>query len=1206
MKHAMIFFAGLVLSSLLYASDDLWLKNEKSAFCFDANSGALKKVVCEKNEFPVLGDAITLVTKDGKNICGTVQLKKQYLAGSTLRQIFTLPGWEIEVDRKLLPDSTTLSRQCSWKRTGETPVSIKAIRMSLTFGPSGKPEDCLVTHPCNFPAEDILLSSAKTIRKKSGGEHLPGILLYQSKKKLGLSYSIFSCNSDFEIVSETGRKQTAFTSTYNIRTAMKSGDSCKSGSELLSVGQGSLNDLAATLPLAWERSGFKLKTRPEWTRGAVLYSAYVQGTEASRYLDIGTLENFRKDVLPHLQNLGVSILWFNPFNQGRYGLRSFDFEEEVGNEADLKRLTEDAQKRGIRVLMDLILHGPSPKAGSLAPWMIKEHPEWISRDAKGKFKFWWGGYCMDYANTDYQNFMAKFAAGYLERCGITGWRVDCARQSPDNEQPTGGRIPSQSGTEGALKMMQRISGELKKVDKQSILLGETHTTVNLAEMEFIYDTRVCGSYFTQLITRKPVQFVPMLKKFFARDNAAFPVKYSSGLMRYSENHDSSRTLRRYGSGHRDAYLGLTFLIPGLPLVNMEQERGAELLIRKLAEIRKRPEFIAGQALYEETLSSQPGVFSFTRCLDKQFSVVAVNFCGQTLPLTLTVPEKCDVSQGKFRELVHNTKVQKNGRKLTLSIQPYQTCVIAFAPEMPAALAVQAAERKPLPSKNGKEVLANRFWKIAFENGFPVSVRDRNGREIAPAWHIVADHRLIRDGKEKNLRKNLTFAAPQRQKKGESETLTFTGKQQNGKPFSASYTLNGKDFSVKFTGLPTAAEGALEVSFGNDPAEWFVSALEGALHGAYDVWHSRGDEFTMHEKDLWLRHIRITHIVQKSGVLYEASAQPLHPRTGQLAVKKANSWVGVRFLGEGQRAYENLFLREMGTLGEGLTMRLTSLKGDASFILRAGDTPQTAYGWLKTKERVFYTDSSRHAFRNKLYEFVLNRNQGGNTSGLFFRGKPLLWSSRIFSDDGFFFPKVDPERSRIIQTLGSNFYDLEAAMRIEEQGECVNLTFAGEIKKDGGHCYSALPKTGYRINWILDDSGRIRCRVFIDAKAVEAYQLKEPGAAYENLKGNLCQEFRLSGSNTSVRVYQKGNTKTVQLKGTSDTELFRSSELPEKLIFYGEDGKENFRIVDLAMTPNGSLVISRQKGVPCLRISLLKANGRKIEQKAEFSCDFILQ
>ena len=80
MKSALIFFAGLVLSSSLYASGDLWLKNEKSAFCFDANSGALKKVVCEKNEFPVLGDAITLVTKDGKNTMACFMLYLPYLS----------------------------------------------------------------------------------------------------------------------------------------------------------------------------------------------------------------------------------------------------------------------------------------------------------------------------------------------------------------------------------------------------------------------------------------------------------------------------------------------------------------------------------------------------------------------------------------------------------------------------------------------------------------------------------------------------------------------------------------------------------------------------------------------------------------------------------------------------------------------------------------------------------------------------------------------------------------------------------------------------------------------------------------------------------------------------------------------------------------------------------------------------------------------
>ena len=435
MKFAAIFFGSLFLSTFLNASDDIWLKNEKSAFCFDSGTGALKKIVCEKNEFPVSGDSFMLIAKNGKNVCDAVQLKKQHIAENVLYQTFTAPGWEIEVVRKLLPESSILSRQCRWKRTGESPIPVKAIRMGLTFSPEN-PEECIATHPCNFPAEDIPLASGKTIRKKSGGEHLPGVLLYQQKKKLGLSYTMFSLNSDFEIISETGKSRSAFTSSYNIRTTMKQGESCGSGIEILSFGKGTLKDLAATLPRAWERNGFRLKKRPEWTRGAVLYSAYVQGSAASRYTDIGTLENFRKHVLPHLQNLGVSILWFNPFNQGRYGLYSFDFEKEVGTEADLKRLTEDAGKRGIRVLMDLLLHGPSPKKGELAPWMLKEHPDWISRDKNGKFKFWWGGYCMDYANPEYQDYMAKFAAGYLERCGIAGWRVDCARQSPDNERPT--------------------------------------------------------------------------------------------------------------------------------------------------------------------------------------------------------------------------------------------------------------------------------------------------------------------------------------------------------------------------------------------------------------------------------------------------------------------------------------------------------------------------------------------------------------------------------------------------------------------------------------------------------------------------------------------------------------------------------------------------------------------------------------------------
>ena len=180
------------------------------------------------------------------------------------------------------------------------------------------------------------------------------------------------------------------------------------------------------------------------------------------------------------------------------------------------------------------------------------------------------------------------------------------------------------------------------------------------------------------------------------------------------------------------------------------------------------------------------------------------------------------------------------------------------------------------------------------------------------------------------------------------------------------------------------------------------------------------------------------------------------------------------------------------------------------------------------------------------------------------------------------------------------------MRIAEQGENVNAAFFGEMKKNGGHRFSALPKASYRINWILDGSGIIRYSASISAKPLEAYQLKERGASSENLKGTLCQEFMLSGNSASVRIRQKGNSQTVSLKGNADAGLFRSTELPEELEFYREDGKMNFRIQNLRAHPEASLEIHRKKGAVYLRIVLLKAEGRKTEQKAEFSCEFILQ
>lgn len=1205
MKSRFVFLSLLLGTCLAAAPAPLVLKNEQVSFVFDSGSGALQKIAFQNAVFPVENFSCTLIGKNGEEVTAvpgeTFRLKQQRLSGAELHQTFTASDWELEVTQKLFPGSAVLARDCRWKNTGDKPFPVKMVKMMLTIGAAGDPKSCFVTHPSRFPSEDSPFSATENAWQYSGGGHMPGSVLYQRALKLGLSYTMHSVHSDFAIISGTGKHHARFSAEYNIRTTLKPGDSCEAGTELVSLGTGSLGEVSATLYRAWEKNGFRLKPRPEWTRGAVIYSAYVQGSRPSFRRDIGTLELFRQGMLPHLQDMGIDILWLNPFNEGGYSCYSFDIDPAVGTKADLKRLTEDAKARGIRVLLDLVIHGPSPRAKQLTPWIIQNHPDWISRNENGKFKFWWGGYSMDYANPEYQDFAAKIAAGYLRDCGISGWRVDCARRSPDNERPTGGRIPSQSWTEGALKMMHQISKEIREVDPEGILLGETHTTVNLSEMEFIYDELL--STYPLLMKQKPSVFVPALKKYFARDNAAFPAAYASGLMRHSENHDTPAAVYRYGSGQRDSLLGLTFLVPGIPLVNMGQERGAELLIRKLVQLRRRPEFLSGEALYEETGSSNPSVFTFTRYLKNQFSTVAVNFCGQTLPLVLELPEKCEPTPGQFCELVNRTPIRKEGRKLFFTIQPYQTCVIAFAPEKPSPLAVPAVNAKPLPSKTGKEVLENRFWKVAFSDGFPVSVRNQYGREIVPEWHWVADHFQLRWKEiDKDLGKTLTVTDCSREKKDGAETLTFSGKWSSGKPFLAVYTLNGRDLSVNIKGI-TASEGALEFTFGSDVSEWFASALEGSLHGNNFPWHVAGDEFILFEK----KKRDYPHLLQKSGLIYESSVQVLHPRTGQIALKKGNFWTGIRFSAEDQKNADDIILREQGAFGRGLTVRLSSRSGNYSFRLRSDDAPQLAYGWLKKGSHLLVSDGPRHTYRNNDYEFTVYRNQGGSTGGIQTGARSQIIASRIFSDDGFFFPKVENETGELQQTIGSSAGDQEAGMRIAESDSGVELEFCSRLKKDD-HCQEpALPQTDCRILWQADDHAKIRYSVIINAGAVLPYQLRARGASPENLKGTLRQEFTLADFNNEVKVRKAGKIlRTIPLTKGADGVLFQTGEAPDELTFYGKDGKLNFRMADFRMGPGATFELVRRKEKIYLQILLLKAEGRKQPKTAEFSCNIYLK
>ena len=566
-----IFISVAVLFSLMQiqAAKPLQLKNQNLILSFNPDNGALLEILATEKIRIALktGPQQQVQEKNGEWNDSPAKLKSwktgETSKGKTLTLLLQLPGWDIESVYQLFGNESMFSHSSIWKRTANDSFSTKQFRYRLNGLVIGNPEKCILEYPSHWPPRTRRLTSEPQ-PPRGDSDHMRGAILYNEEKRLGLSFTMQTFRSDFRIASRNNGNTVDFWSEYNGRAVMKPGDSQQTGETLISIKQGSKRELAASLGEAWLKNGFTVLARPNWTDGAVLYSAFPQGSVNSRGAEIGGLEPFRKYILPRLSMLGINICWLNPFNEGGYAVHSYyQFQKGVGVEQDLVNLARDAHSRKINILMDLIPHGPKP-GKPYAEKILKEHPEWISRKSDGSPKLWWGGYAMDYASPGWQKAMADLASYYINKADIDGWRVDCARYSPDNECPTDGRIPSQSGTEGALKLMKTVHESINAHKPETILLGECHTLTHLSSMEFIYDSALGYNVIPSLQGQLPEEWVPKLKQYMDRNTSAIPQEMFRGLMHFSENHDMLKSLYRLGAGHTRALFSLNFLIPGIP------------------------------------------------------------------------------------------------------------------------------------------------------------------------------------------------------------------------------------------------------------------------------------------------------------------------------------------------------------------------------------------------------------------------------------------------------------------------------------------------------------------------------------------------------------------------------------------------------------------------------------------------------------------
>lgn len=176
-------------------------------------------------------------------------------------------------------------------------------------------------------------------------------------------------------------------------------------------------------PFRWTDKGFKVGKEPR-----LIYEAHIGMSGENE--GVSTYDEFRKNVLPHVVDMGYNTLQLMAIQEhpyyGSFGYHVSSFfaaSSRFGTPEDLKRLINEAHSKGIAVIMDIV-HSHA----------VKNENEGISRlDGSTDLYFHygdrgnhpaWDSRCFDYGKLETLRFLLSNCRWWLEEYHFDGYRFD--------------------------------------------------------------------------------------------------------------------------------------------------------------------------------------------------------------------------------------------------------------------------------------------------------------------------------------------------------------------------------------------------------------------------------------------------------------------------------------------------------------------------------------------------------------------------------------------------------------------------------------------------------------------------------------------------------------------------------------------------------------------------------------------------------------
>ncbi len=349
-------------------------------------------------------------------------------------------------------------------------------------------------------------------------------------------------------------------------------------------------------------STFSQSNDTYWWNDNVFYEIFVRSFYDSDGDGIGDFNGITQK-LDHLNDgdpnttidLGVTGIWLMPINSSPsyHGYDITDFwkvNEDYGTLNDLKNLISEAGKRGIKVIMDLVLNHSSAQhpwffsstdpnsdkrdwyvwkdtnPGHLGPW---GQPVWHLSNGTYYFGVFWDQMPdLNLENLQVKNELFDISRYWLEEVGFAGFRLDAIKHFVEDG-------PNMEHVAGSFEFLRDFRTHLKSIDTNILAVGEVFSgTYDVSKyvdgtgVDFCFDFEIGYAISNSIIQGHSGNLYNTMNKLI---NAYPSLQYAPFL----RNHDQNRIFSDFSENmtHMKLAASIYLALPGIPFMYYGEEIG---------------------------------------------------------------------------------------------------------------------------------------------------------------------------------------------------------------------------------------------------------------------------------------------------------------------------------------------------------------------------------------------------------------------------------------------------------------------------------------------------------------------------------------------------------------------------------------------------------------------------------------------------------